>query len=1428
MQRYRINHQLIIGLFIGTIALFVAAYFLRSWQVKRKAGDYRELAAQKLAESEILEAFQYQTKYVLLRPNEDDARIELANIALEVIELAEAPREERGKALGVLQETVRRTGDAPLRLKLAELIISSFPSERAIDGLNHVEELLRDAPNDAELNELKVRALYRAKDFRRANELASGLVGFDRKSKEFVDDKVIVGNEPDIYYLLAQGFHRSAKDREYARTVIDRMVEVNPDSPEAYLKQSIFLQQLGEKEAAAIALDKAYEVDPTDAMVLQQKGSLASRNEDYDKAYEIFKEALEKHPENLGFYRSLVIAEFSRKNFEQALAILDEGIVKFGERRGVELILLKIEAQINSRDYAGVEKTLKDLENLAIPGITPNIDFARARVTLDQGKWSEAAKELKRVRPLLIDSPAYQAMAGTLLASCYERLGKLDLARQTYNLVLNDFPNNKKAAQALQRVNEKLGFHQVDQENTGLNSLIRETLALPEEEQNWEQIDDALSEIAEQNNLSELQTLLIRIKISLQRKKFTEAERLIQAAAEIEPDNLGVRYAAVALSAMDPKSGPSIAMKQLDAIVAEGGSTFRSRTQRAALLLSMNLDDESLVSQLRALADGIEDWNAAEQLRLIGTLAVQFQQLGKLDQARRMWNRAVELSPNNLPLRMQLFSLALHQQDNAAMREAQQVILDLVQDKEDPSYVLTEVQRKLSEFVRRNIKREELVDARKLLDKALLQRGQWHELHIIYGKLLVILDEDLEVALQHFEDALKYGPPDANAIVLQVKLLEKIGQYDSALEKAALLSPAVKERILGNAEAVLLWKVGKKEAAYESAQRIAALNKDNAQTQAWFASFARQTDHLKEATEALHRAVELDPSQESYWLQLANLYWLAKDREQTRQTLNEAQLALDADTLPGLAAQQSVYRGQLQNAEDVYLSLYPDRQDVLRANRQMAEFYLLWARADATVRSKAYPYINRILREAYEGRTPKDDPQVVWARDQAARQLASTGDYRDTVKAQRLLESGAVDGELNLEDKILLAEILTMQRDPKSQLKAINIFDELHGKGQLQKKQVLMFAHLLNRTDDWDRCESLLTNALPVYRDDPEIWSAYVNMLIDRGEYETAAARLNRLEDLNPNSMVLIELGARLASEKGDLSKLRRLLRPLVPTGTGAIDAKQLKNVLNVAGIATRNKDYEFAERLMRFYVKRVPEAEFELTKYLALHGDSDEAVEMMKRQFADNRNAVLVLAAKMLRTRRLEFGDRYDETFDKMIASALRDDPESIARLTVKAELLEVQQRYDDSIRAYDKLLKRDDLNARTRAAALNNLGFLLALKGERLDEANDFIEQAMKTLGPIDDMLDTRAVVRIARNEYDLAVEDMTLATSISQDPVKYYHLAKAHVLAGNEQAALKAWEAAKSKGYKTELLPLLEQSSAQDIEKQLENLRSRSARL
>jgi tetratricopeptide (TPR) repeat protein len=97
----------------------------------------------------------------------------------------------------------------------------------------------------------------------------------------------------------------------------------------------------------------------------------------------------------------------------------------------------------------------------------------------------------------------------------------------------------------------------------------------------------------------------------------------------------------------------------------------------------------------------------------------------------------------------------------------------------------------------------------------------------------------------------------------------------------------------------------------------------------------------------------------------------------------------------------------------------------------------------------------------------------------------------------------------------------------------------------------------------------------------------------------------------------------------------------------------------------------------------------------------------------------------------------------------------------------------------------------------AYNNLGVLLALSGNKLDEALSLVNRAIDMVGPLPRLLDSRAVVHLARKESQQALEDLASIVADKTDPVWLFHKARALFLEGQREEAVVALAEARNTG-------------------------------
>ena len=234
-----------------------------------------------------------------------------------------------------------------------------------------------------------------------------------------------------------------------------------------------------------------------------------------------------------------------------------------------------------------------------------------------------------------------------------------------------------------------------------------------------------------------------------------------------------------------------------------------------------------------------------------------------------------------------------------------------------------------------------------------------------------------------------------------------------------------------------------------------------------------------------------------------------------------------------------------------------------------------------------------------------------------------------------------------------------------------------------------------------------------------------------------------------------------------------------------------------VASLLTEVGDMDDAEKVYRQIAAGDPSQVLVLAEFLGKHRDVDQCMKVLdsvyKPELAGDisRVAIGVVAA-----RRDQVGDKYDEQVQHWLDRGLLENPDSVTLQMLQAEFDDAKKKYDEAAEIYTKLLARNDVTGLTRAIVLNNLAYLVSLAGNAADAGVDplkLVQEASQILGPTADILDTRAVIYTTQGEYQKAIRDLDNSLTDNPTAAKYFHKSVAHLGAGENSAALKAWDEA-----------------------------------
>jgi tetratricopeptide (TPR) repeat protein len=222
-----------------------------------------------------------------------------------------------------------------------------------------------------------------------------------------------------------------------------------------------------------------------------------------------------------------------------------------------------------------------------------------------------------------------------------------------------------------------------------------------------------------------------------------------------------------------------------------------------------------------------------------------------------------------------------------------------------------------------------------------------------------------------------------------------------------------------------------------------------------------------------------------------------------------------------------------------------------------------------------------------------------------------------------------------------------------------------------------------------------------------------------------------------------------------------------------------------------------FAEKADTLYAslrsKRVSqEGDVVFAAYLARHKRIRECLDVLEQCWdkcpAENLHfpAEAIIRSKAANSAQCQ-------QLEKILVAAANKSNRPIPLLLVLAEVHAQQRQYDKSIADYREILAKEPRNYK----AMNHLALDLSRAGQNPDEAIKLINDALTILGPTAGVLDSRAVIHIARQEPQQALEDLAAAIKDEGTAEQYFHQAWAYSLSSQKSEASAAFAQAVKKG-------------------------------
>jgi tetratricopeptide (TPR) repeat protein len=541
----------------------------------------------------------------------------------------------------------------------------------------------------------------------------------------------------------------------------------------------------------------------------------------------------------------------------------------------------------------------------------------------------------------------------------------------------------------------------------------------------------------------------------------------------------------------------------------------------------------------------------------------------------------------------------------------------------------------------------------------------------------------------------------------------------------------------------------------------------------------QSSDILKRAIEQYELIVKLDPASADDHLVLGRLYRL--DNESAKAE-DEFKAALRLQPYSEEAVTTLAY-------------LYNEQGDPARAAQLLATI------PDSERSSRLYSAL---------GYTYEQQKDYKHALDAYRKAVDLDHDNLDAMRglAQNLLNDGQMDAALAQYKEVLAAD----PQDPQTYMRLAEIY-----------RRTGQFTQAL---DALKKAQSYVQDSLEVPYDMAVIYQAQgrfddaIQILQDLVRKSDKASDSSSASERNNRSVFLERLG-NIYRDSGKYPQAVDTFRKMLDLG----DDNAARGYLEMVDTYREAKMWPEATTIAREGSAKFPNdrtLKLTLAAQMADTGQGDEAIasarELLKGT-PEDREVYIALTQMCTRLKHFREAEEYIAK-----AAQLNDKPDEKGYVWfVWGSVLEREKKYDQAEAMFRKALAGDGRNP----MVLNYLGYMLADRGIRLDEALNYIKKAVELEPQNAAYLDSLGWAYFKLGDYELAEDNLRRASErLHSDPTIQDHLGELYARTGRLKLAALHWERAIAEWNKS--VPAdVDQSDFQRAQKKLESAKLKLAK-
>jgi len=545
-----------------------------------------------------------------------------------------------------------------------------------------------------------------------------------------------------------------------------------------------------------------------------------------------------------------------------------------------------------------------------------------------------------------------------------------------------------------------------------------------------------------------------------------------------------------------------------------------------------------------------------------------------------------------------------------------------------------------------------------------------------------------------------------------------------------------------------------------------------------------------QAKAAFQKAVEVDPRSIEAWLALANFQWSTADPEGAEASLKRA-LEVDPKHVLANRALAVFYIGARRPAEaEPYLKTMA-ATGIPQASFQLADYYISARRFD-----DATGVLQPLTKDpASAGEAESRLAAIVYTQNDKARghSLVDAVIKREPTNARALLlKSRFFQAENKLPEARDQAQAAvkaepnsvaahfalgTLQNLLRQRKEAIVSFSEVLRLNPRAAVAQVYLSRLNLQEGTPDAAVSFAEGALANAPDNPEARASLIRGLIGRRDTARAEQEVATLLKQFPMVGLVHALDGAVRLQKNDLAGARAAYEKAYSLTPGSVEALAgltgVDLLQNRAPQARARVDARLAE------APNQPELMLLAAQVSGAQRDLGRAESLLRRAIQvdpTSTRAYSMLAGVLLAAGKL---DAARAEFDQMA----QRDPKNIAAQTMAAMIVHGQNKTADARKRYEGIVNADP----TAAVAANNLAWIYAEEGDKLDEALRLAQSAATRLQDNAEVQDTIGWIYVKKELPTLAIPAFEKSVEKAPDnPSYHYHLGLAYQKAGDPARA------------------------------------------